>query len=245
MKLDDNFEYVYRVTQHDHPILNGFSGFFPKDFLNLQKRFAASPVPPDTMDRIRDMGARIVIFHFDKATKEELVSVVDFLKQGRRAGELRPAAYFQERRDNAIVLEIPGSPPIVTSAEAESAAIGVDALLANPGEPATPPYGWFDGPASGAVISGREIRGSGWAASDSGIDLIEISLDGRVVGSATYGFPRPDVIAAKPQVPCKAMCGYRYRIQNVPAGKHVLSTRFVGKNGKDVTLPSEQVWTRP
>lgn len=245
MKLEDNFEYVYRVTQHDHPILNGFSGFFPKDFLDLETRFATSPVPPDTMDHVREMKARLIVFHASKATNEELSSIASFLKEKERAGELKPAAFFHDRRDTSLVFEIPSGETIAETGEAAAAETSIDAFFANPGEAATPPYGWFDGPVNGAIIRGREIRGSGWAASDSGIDRIEISLDGRVVGRATYGFPRPDVIAAKPKVPCKETCGYRYRIGNVPAGKHALTTRFFGTNEKDVTLPAAEIWTRP
>jgi hypothetical protein len=241
MKLEDNFEYVYRVTQHNHPILNGYGGFFPKDFLDLQSRFASTPVPPDTMSRVRTLNARLVIFHAEKATNEELSSIAKFLEEEKRAGELRPTAYFHDRRDTSLVFEIPSAAPIATSSEAAEAEKSIDAFLANPGEPETPPYGWFDTPV-GPIFHGGVVTGRGWAASDSGIDRIEISLDGRVVGFATYGFPRPDVIAAKPQVPCKALCGYRYRVVNVPAGRRVLSTRFIGKNGKDVTLPSAEIW---
>ncbi len=245
MKLEDNLEYVYRVTQHNHPILNGYSGFFPPEFVDLQNRFAANPVAPGTMERIRKMDARLVIFHADKATTDELVSIPAFLKEEKRLGELKPAAYFHDSRDTSLVFELPSPAPVATASEAAAAEKSIDAFLANPGEAATPPYGWFDGPANGAILQGSEIRGSGWAASDSGMSEIEISLDGRVAGRATYGFPRPDVIAAKPRVPCKALCGYRYKVINVPPGKHVLSTRFVGNNGKDVTLPTAEVWMRP
>jgi hypothetical protein len=50
------------------------------------------------------------------------------------------------------------------------------------------PEGWFFEPQKGAVFHGGTVRGSGWAASDDGVARVEW-LDGRNIGTATYGEP--------------------------------------------------------
>ncbi|HWC65299.1 MAG TPA: hypothetical protein VG777_04385, partial [Thermoanaerobaculia bacterium] len=105
----------------------------------------------------------------------------------------------------------------------------------------TPPQGWFDQPNNGDVIRGATVRGDGWAASPDGIARIAVLLDGRDVGAATYGGFRPDVPRAKPEVACGSFCGWRYRIDGVPPGRHVVETRFYGKNGGTAAPPKIEI----
>src|SRR5262249_59586943 len=65
-----------------------------------------------------------------------------------------------------------------------------------------PPSGNIDIPGKNGIVSGT-ITVSGWAldntsAVGSAISAVHISVDGIVVGTATYGLSRPDVCAAYP-----------------------------------------------
>ncbi len=97
--------------------------------------------------------------------------------------------------------------------------------------PPPAPEGWYEEPNAGDVIRGSTVRGSGWAASADGIGRIAVLLDGRDVGSATYGQYRPAVRHVKPYVQCGDFCGFRYRIDGVPPGRHTIQTRFFGRQG--------------
>jgi hypothetical protein len=91
------------------------------------------------------------------------------------------------------------------------------------------------------VIRGSTVRGDGWAASADGITRIAVLLDGKDVGSASYGGFRPDVPAVKPYVSCGRFCGWTYRIDGVRPGRHTLETRFFGKNGGTAAPPKIEI----
>ncbi|MGH9442532.1 MAG: hypothetical protein ACRD16_09675 [Thermoanaerobaculia bacterium] len=238
-------DYLYHTVFHDHPILNGASGFFPETYLTLKQSFDEKPILPHAFDLARSLQARVVIFHSGLAGVDELGRISASLKAETLGGEIRPLALLRAGGGRDLVYEITsplaGARSAALSAEPRAAA-AFDSYLAHPDPPALPPYGWYDGPDNGAILTGSEIRGSGWAASDSGLGRVELRLDHRPVGTAAYGFPRPDVLAAKPGVPCGGACGYRYRIVNVPRGRHILTTTFVGNNGRAVELPSVEIW---
>ena len=247
ISMEHDTGYLFHTMFHGHPILNGSSGFFPRSYLDLKAAFDAAPISPEALDRARASLARVVVYHASLATAEEIPRISTFLESAVRAGRLRPLAHFSgvDRRDLAFELNDPadavrGAPLAAQFGVAERFA----AYFRAPDPPSTPPYGWYDGPGNGQVCVNGEIRGSGWAASDGGIASIEILLDHATVGRATYGFPRPDVLAAKPKVPCSGSCGYRYRIVGVAPGLHVLATRFLGKNGQSFDLPSVEIWMR-
>lgn len=245
ISTENDTGYLFHTMFHGHPILNGSSGFFPRSYLDLKAAFDARPISPEAFDRARSSLARVVVYHAALATAEEIPPLASFLQSEVRSGHLRVLAQFagKEAHDLAFELTEPvdgaRGAPLPAQPDARER---FEAYLRAPDVPAVPPYGWFDGPGNGEVCAGGEIRGSGWAAAEGGIAGVDILLDDIPVGRATYGFPRPDVLAAKPRVPCAGFCGYRYRIAHVPRGLHVLTTRFIGRNGKSIDLPSVEVW---
>jgi hypothetical protein len=96
---------------------------------------------------------------------------------------------------------------------------------------ATYPRGNIDSPADGASVSGG-VTISGWAVdlaatSDTGVDQVQIFVDGAFAGDAVYGRPRPDIASgfSKPNL---TNSGYMFMLDTntVGGGSHALEARL-------------------
>jgi hypothetical protein len=59
-------------------------------------------------------------------------------------------------------------------------------------------FSYLDAPEEGRIVSGR-VKVTGWAfKDDEGVSSIDIIINDRIVGTARYGIPRPDVQKAFP-----------------------------------------------
>lgn len=98
------------------------------------------------------------------------------------------------------------------------------------------PKGYLDKPASGQNITGVS-KVSGWFLDNSGVDKIEILVDGVVKGTATYGLSRPDVAKVYPQYN-NSNSGFEYSLDTstLATGKHTIVIREKGKNGAETSL---------
>ncbi|MBU2229220.1 hypothetical protein KJ810_02320 [Patescibacteria group bacterium] len=69
LPLDSNIvktaEYVYMSTYHWKKMFNGYSGFFPENFLELEDDIMLNFTSPETQSRISGYGINYVIVHFD------------------------------------------------------------------------------------------------------------------------------------------------------------------------------------
>jgi hypothetical protein len=93
----------------------------------------------------------------------------------------------------------------------------------------TAPTVYIDAPAPGATVSGI-VTISGWAVDNSsgvgtGISSVQVKVDGTVVGTATYGFSRPDVCAVYPGRPGCPNVGYSYSLNTstLSVGTHTIT----------------------
>lgn len=90
-----------------------------------------------------------------------------------------------------------------------------------------------------AELSFDYVAVSGWAVSRGVIDRIEVSLDGRILGRASHGLPRPDV-AFRPLISTtdkSGFCFYSYRepVDEKPE-KHALSIKAWDKDNKPIEM---------
>ena len=92
-----------------------------------------------------------------------------------------------------------------------------------------PPSVYIDSPASGAVVNGV-VPVSGWALDNTStigtaISLVQVKVDGVVVGNATYGISRTDVCAAYPGRPGCPNVGFMYFLDTtlLHPGSHLLT----------------------
>jgi beta-N-acetylglucosaminidase len=104
-----------------------------------------------------------------------------------------------------------------------------------------PGIGRIDEPTASSVVKGStQVRG--WFLDGSGVDKVEVLVDGNVIGQAQYGLPRPDVLKAYPEYQ-NANTEYLYNLdtKTLTNGDHTITVQGVGKNGKVTVLRSISV----
>lgn len=101
-----------------------------------------------------------------------------------------------------------------------------------------PATGFLDAPKSGSTIAGvTTVRG--WYVDGSGVEKIEVFMDGKLIGNAQYGLNRSDVAKALPQY-YNSNAGFQYALDTnkFKDGSHTLTIKETGKSGKSNTLTS-------
>jgi hypothetical protein len=123
----------------------------------------------------------------------------------------------------------PGSHTITVSARDTDGTpdVGTDSVKINVVN--VPPSVYIDSPASGAMVSGV-VTVAGWALDDTSaigtaISLVQVKVDGVVVGTATYGIDRPDICATYPGRPGCPNVGFVYTLDTTQLrpGAHLLT----------------------
>ncbi|MEO6104693.1 MAG: glycosyltransferase family 39 protein, partial [Pseudoxanthomonas sp.] len=110
----------------------------------------------------------------------------------------------------------------------------------------TPVLAFIDVPGLSAEV-GPAFEVTGWAFKDGvGLAAVEILLDGRVVASANYGAPKPDVagfwkVSTDPGQP---RVGFRASMTGVSHGMHWLGLRLHGKDGSIEDWPEQTITVR-
>jgi hypothetical protein len=88
----------------------------------------------------------------------------------------------------------------VTETVTQFGAMAVDILCDQENDNNQPAFGNIDSPTNYEYIDGS-FQIVGWAWDLQGVTLVEVDVDGQVVGDATYGLFRPDVPVIDPRVP--------------------------------------------
>jgi O-antigen biosynthesis protein len=85
---------------------------------------------------------------------------------------------------------------------------------------------------------GGTIAIKGWAWAPSGIERIDVMLDGQALGGASYGMLRPDVMRAYPRVQNAELSGFLFswNTATVEEGLHQLDIIATAKNAAQRTL---------
>ena len=101
--------------------------------------------------------------------------------------------------------------------------------------------GVLDKPGTGATIN-ETYNLSGWFLDESGVSKIEVLVDGKVVGQASYGDSRADVKKVYPDYN-NGNAGFHYALdtKKLSNGKHTITVKETGKNGWTSTLPGKAV----
>jgi hypothetical protein len=90
--------YVYFSTFHWHPLLNGYSGFFPASYVDRADSLREFPDDRSVLRLKRD-GARYLLLHVGQYAEADRRSIVDTLTQRHRMAEL---ARFGEGANESI-----------------------------------------------------------------------------------------------------------------------------------------------
>lgn len=101
--------------------------------------------------------------------------------------------------------------------------------------------GYVDKPVTNTTLIGTS-NVSGWFLDITGVSKIDILVDGSAAGQAVYGDSRPDVLKAYPQYH-NGNAGYHFSLNtvNYSEGKHTITIKETGKDGRSKTLPGISV----
>ncbi|MEM9557763.1 MAG: hypothetical protein AAGC60_26120 [Acidobacteriota bacterium] len=105
--------------------------------------------------------------------------------------------------------------------------------------------GFFEGPVNGDNAGTGAIGMTGWALADSGVQRVEILVDGEIVGTSIFGQNRPDVANQFPFFPDSAGAGFAYQLNSTdfPNGPHMVSARVVTNLGNRIDIsPPRQIF---
>ena len=103
-----------------------------------------------------------------------------------------------------------------------------------------PAVGFIDFPTKFDYVGG-DVVFRGWALDEnSGVDAVQIVIDGTFVGTAQYGFPRPDIDDAFPQEFGAINSGWAFTMDTRKLGntRHRLTVRVVDGRGRTTELGS-------
>src|SRR6266480_1576794 len=92
------------------------------------------------------------------------------------------------------------------------------------------PFGFVDAPKTGTTLSGT-VSVTGWAIDNAAVAQVEVYVDGKPVGVAQYGTPRPDL--QPPYVGAQLNAGYRYLLdtRSLTNGEHAIRVRVTDSSG--------------
>jgi hypothetical protein len=103
-----------------------------------------------------------------------------------------------------------------------------------------PPMGNTDSPASGDVLSGTASV-EGWAWGLPGMSIVQVFVDGNLIGTANYNLSRPDIPVAFPRAPSDV--GYQFSLDTTAFtnGGHAIVVKATDNNGHVATFATKNV----
>ena len=103
------------------------------------------------------------------------------------------------------------------------------------------PIGAVDTPNEEAIVD-TSVHIAGWALDQSGIERVEVRIDGRSY-AARYGLARSDVAAVKPGFPDSAAAGFEFNgdFPDLDPVRHVVSVVAVDRVGHETVIASRSL----
>jgi hypothetical protein len=238
-----DFDYVFRQTAHGKPILNGYSGFFPKTYSGLEAELKRRPIPDSAWRTMGDLGASLLVYHSHEGRGFRVVGYADALDRALSEGRLELVRSFPHGTGRDFVFlstaatwldraRQAAAPPEETRRLYDSAVTELRhdvAIL-------SPPVGNIHLPEEGQRVSpGFWVHG--WAVDDSGVAEVRFSTDSGAAGVALAGGVWPGLAEVFPDYPeVKTSGSYGFALPELSPGSHTLSVTIVGKDGGTTTL---------
>jgi len=246
-------------TEHWHPLVNGNSGFIPQAHSDLLERFvgnvpradgsmalAVSHVDDDVVSLLQDLDVRYLVVHEDQYAPEDVVAVLQRLRDAapavRLAGQYGPISIWTVARSVGardtpeVVLY---APTLIGPDGAWGPVLGIDAPGTLPSilsltRPASLTAEWFD-------ANGRFLTSDGWS-----LDLPVVLEEGHLRCTVSACAPAEEAISTR-DLAVPAYRGWRpttpghYVVRLTVGGDHPLMCKVdldVVDSNDEVTLRS-------
>ena len=240
-----DFEYVLRQAAHEKPILNGYSGFFPPKYLELDAILKKRPIPEaEAWPRMRELGATLLVYHAHEGRGFRAQEYAAAIERGVDSGAIVLLGGFSHRGlglDFAYRLagapawtanlEPFGTPP----PEAERMFQEAETRLRDDVRRQAPPFGHIQVPEEGQPVP-PGFWCYGWALDDSGIESVRVTADGAGETLAMTGNRWPHLEEHFPGYDAPGNGGFGFPAPDLPAGPHTLRVTLVGRDGGSTTL---------
>ena len=239
--LDYDIEYVFRAPTHFRPILNGYSGFFPRDYDELNAQFEKTPIARQVWTSLERSGAKVVVYHPHFATAGRELDYANLLRSAVDSGRLVPLRTFRHAGRRDFVFELGRvAPELASYTEKQEALADFSDYSKSSGAQASPPIGWLDVPRDGQRVSIGE-RGYGWALAKSGVAEVRLTTGETYEATLNTGEPHPGVFEAHPNYPGADRAGFSFSIPLLSPGVHALYFTIVARDGGEAVL---ERWVR-
>jgi hypothetical protein len=232
-----DFDYVFRQTAHEKPLVNGYSGFFPKAYAELATRLKQRPIPDGVWEEMGRLDASLLVYHAEEGRGIRVVEYAYALRRGLAVGEVQLIGSFPhgEGRDFAFRLTHGRrwEPPSAAPGEPQRFEAAV-AWLETEVARLAPPFGDVTFP---EPVSPGDWHG-GWALDDSGIAEIRIASERGPEGLALLHMRMPGLFRLFPDYPEAKddRGGFGFPIPDLPPGSHVLTFTLVAHDGVRTSL---------
>jgi hypothetical protein len=234
-----DWEYVLRQAAHEKPILNGYSGFFPLAYTELDAILRKRPIPEsEAWPLLRQLGATVLVYHAHEARGFRANEYSRAVLRGVEEGRIELVGSFpHEGLGLDFVYRLAGgpawtgdlspsgTPPREAARLFETAAAELDDEVRRQAQP-------FAGIEFPGPVSPGQWHGA-WALDDSGIAEVRISSERGEEGSALLHMRMPGLAETFPDYDeaKDGRGGFGFPIPDLPPGRHVLTFTLIANDG--------------
>ncbi|HEX4439621.1 MAG TPA: hypothetical protein VH854_06095 [Thermoanaerobaculia bacterium] len=220
-------EYVVRQADHRQPLVNGYSGFFPPDYLRLQALVRLQPVPDGIWRELLRVGTSMLIYHSGDLEPSRRALYRHALRGGLDGKWLSLARAFRGVSGTDFAFRL-ADPSVPRSAPDAASRAELDAFFAIPEPQLDPPIVGieFAGPVAPGAWQG------GWALARSGVATIRIESE-RGVQPALLHMRFPSLARAFPDFSeaVEDRGGFGFAIPALSPGRHTLTFTVTANDG--------------
>ena len=240
-----DFEYVLRQAFHEKPIVNGYSGFFPLPYTELEAVLKKRPIPEaDAWPRMRALGASVLVYHAHEGRGYRANDYSAAVRRGVTSGAIELLGSFpHEGLGRDFAYRLAGSPPWSADVEtlgtpppeAERLFDEAAAWLDEDVRRQAPPFGYLQVPAEGQRVA-PGLWAYGWALDDSGIESVRVTAGSGGETFAKIGGQWPHLADVHPGYDEPGNGAYGFPVPDLPPGPHTLRVVVVGRDGGETVV---------
>lgn len=169
----DEYHYLLRATEHGVPLVNGVSGFFPKDYSEIERLLSGQPIGDALLERLEQYGCSTIVVHADRLF-DRSPAVRDWLRLELRRGRLVFLRRFDHGVEGDYVFAVAEREPKIASLRSSRDDAALAAFIDQSGRTRNAsPFGALQEPRHGSWVSGP-LTVSGWALAPHGIREVNL-----------------------------------------------------------------------